>query len=292
MRVIAIVAAASILSFVAVAQNAAAPKPAPAKPAAKGAFDPKNLTGKYRRESPFQTYSNVPGGANELQAFILGQAAAPRKLEVPTEEAPFTKEGQAAFEKNIPSYGRRITAPRLGNDPQGMCDPFGVPRMLNGQVAGPHATLEVMVTPFRVFMFSEWHHNFRVVFTDGRKLPTGDIEPKWNGYSVGSWEGDTFVVKSVGFDERTWLDHNGYPHTENMQLEERYRKLDAETLELTETIIDPEYYAKPFKSDRKIWKLIKGWEKGWDEQIYCVPSEEFKFNSLIRDANVGKDTKK
>src|SRR5215467_9189774 len=77
---------------------AAQPKPAPAKAAAANAkFDPHDLTGKYHRESPFQTYSNVPGGANELQAFILGQAAAPRKLDVPTEEAPFTPAGQAAF---------------------------------------------------------------------------------------------------------------------------------------------------------------------------------------------------
>ena len=73
-----------------------------------------------------------------------------------------------------------------------------------------------------------------------------------------------------------------------MQLEERYRKLDADTLELTETITDPKYYSKPFKSDRKIWKLMKDASKDWDEQIYCVPSEEFKFNKLIRDGNVGK----
>ena len=231
----------------------------------------------------------MPGGANELQAFILGQAAAPQKLNVPTEEAPFTPAGQAAFDKNIPSYGRRITAPRVGNDPQGMCDPWGVPRMLNGQVAGPHSTLEIEVLPNRMFFISAWHHNFRVVFTDGRKLPKVDeVEPKWNGYSVGAWEGDTFVVKSVGFDARTWLDHNGYPHTEEMQLEERYHKKDANTLEMDEVIIDPMYYSKPFKSDHKIWKLVKNWDKEWDEQIYCVPSEEFKFNNLIRDGNVGK----
>lgn len=257
---------------------------------AGGAFDPKDLTGKYRRESEFQTYSNVPGGANELQAFLLGQAPAPRKLNVPTEEAPFTAAGQAAFDKNIPSYGRRITAPKVGNDPQGMCDPWGVPRMLNGQVAGPHSTLEILQTPGRTFMFSEWHHEYRVVFTDGRQLPKVDeVEPKWNGYSVGAWEGNTFVVKSVGFDPRTWLDHNGYPHTDQMQLEERYRKLDANTLELTETITDPQYYSKPFKSDRKIWKLMKDASKEWDEQIYCVPSEEFKFNKLIRDGGAGKE---
>ena len=169
----------------------------------------------------FKTYSNVPGGANELQAFILGQAAAPQKLNVPTEEAPFTAEGQKAFDKNIPSYGRRITAPRAGNDPQGMCDPWGVPRMLNGQVAGPHSTREIEVLKRPACSSSRRGiMTFRIVFTDGRKLPKVDeVEPKWNGYSVGAWEGDTFVVKSVGFDARTWLDHNGYPHSEEMQLE-------------------------------------------------------------------------
>src|ERR1700679_360225 len=109
-----------------------------------GSFDRHDLTGKWNRVSPFQTYSNVPGGANELQAYLLGQAAAPQKLDVETAEAPFTAEGKAKFDKNIPSYGRRITAPMLGNDPQAMCDPWGVPRMLNGQVAGPHATIEIV----------------------------------------------------------------------------------------------------------------------------------------------------
>ena len=290
MRLIGIFVLSTAFALVASAQTPAPKAPAGAAKAAPAkAFDPKDLTGNYHRESPFQTYSNVPGGANELQAFILGQAAAPRKLDVPTEEAPFTPAGQTAFDKNIPSYGRRITAPRVGNDPQGMCDPWGVPRMLNGQVAGPHSTLEILVTPGRTFFFSAWHHDYRVVYTDGRKLPKMDeAEPKWNGYSVGAWEGNTFVVKSLGFDDRTWLDHNGYPHTDQMQLEERYHKTDANTLEMDETIIDPQYYSKPFKSDHKVWKLIKDWDRAWDEQIYCVPSEEFKFNNLIRDGNVGK----
>jgi hypothetical protein len=254
-----------------------------------GTFNPRDLTGKWNRVTPFQTYSNVPGGANELQAYLLGQAPAPQKLDVETVEAPFTPQGKAQFDKNIPSYGRRITAPMAGNDPQGMCDPWGVPRMLNGQVAGPHATIEIVQLPERTFMFSQWHHDYRMVWTDGRELPNMDeVEPKWNGYSVGKWEGDTFVVNSLGFDARTWLDHNGYPHTEQMRLEERYRRLDANTLELTETITDPEYYSKPFRSDTKIWKLDPVGVNAWDEQIYCVPSEEFKFNKLIRDGNVGK----
>jgi hypothetical protein len=256
---------------------------------AAGTFDPHDLAGKWNRTSPFQTYSNVPGGANELQAYILGQESAPRKLNVPTAEAPFTPEGKAQFDKNIPSYGRGITAPIIGNDPQGNCDPWGVPRMLNGQVAGPHATIEIVQLPDRIYVFSQWHHDYRLIWADGRQLPkTDDLEPKWNGYSVGHWERNTFVVTSIGFDERTWLDHNGYPHTEDMKLEERYRRLDANTLELVETITDPKYYSKPWRSDTKTWKLDPVGGKDWDPQIYCVPSEEFKFNKLIRDGGAGK----
>jgi hypothetical protein len=92
-----------------------------------------------------------------------------------------------------------------------MCDPTGVPRILNGPVKDPHATFEIVMLPDRMIQFVQWHHHYRVVWTDGRSLPkTGDLEPKWNGYSIGRWEGDTFVVQSIGFESRTWLDHNGY----------------------------------------------------------------------------------
>jgi len=253
--------------------------------------NPKDLTGKWNRVTPFQTYSNVMGGANEFQDEIT-QGKVPdlkRDTGLKYSEVPFAPAGKAAFDKNVPSYGLRITAPRLGNDPQGNCDPWGVPRMLNGQVAGVHSTWEIVQLQDRTFWLVPWHHEMRMVWTDGRKLPGVDeVEPRWNGYSVGHWEGNTFVVSSVGFDPRTWLDHNGYPHTDQMKLEERYRLLDADTLEMTETIIDPEYYSAPFKSDVKIWKRDKEHAKDWDEQIYCVPSEEFKFNTLIRDGNVGK----
>ena len=96
-------------------------------------------------------------------------------------------------------------------------------------------------------------------------------------------------MDSVGFDDRTWLDKFGYAHSDEMRLQERYRRVDADTLELTMTITDPQYYTKPWESDRKIFKLnALQFEKPWDEQIYCVPSEENKFNRLIRDPASGK----
>jgi hypothetical protein len=274
-----------------VAQGPRQGGPPQTRPAAGPPANPRDLAGKWIRTTPFQTFSNVKGGANEFQNDIT-QGKTPdlnRDTGLKYAEPAFTPAGKAAFDRNIPSYGLRITAPKDGNDPQGNCDPWGVPRMLNGQVAGPHAGWSVLQTADKFIQFSGWHHHYREVWTDGRALPSVDeAEPRWNGYSVGRWEANTFVVESLGFDPRTWLDHNGYPHTDQMRLQERYRLVDADTLELRMTITDPEYYAKPFESDAKLFRRDRENEKAWDEQIYCVPSEESRFNRLIRDGGVGK----
>ena len=231
-------------------------------------FDPRDLSGKWVRTSFNQGFSNVPES---------GRGNVP--------EAPFTAAGRAAYEKNYPGYGPRANA-TLRNDPMGTCDPLGIPRNVNAEVVSSHNWWELMQTSDRLIQFFEWHHEFRVIYTDGRKLPelNAELDPKWNGYSVGRWDGDTFVVDSIGFDERTWLDKFGYAHTDQMKLQERYRRVDADTLELTMTVTDPEYYTKPWESDRKVFKRNAFQvEKKWDEQIYCVPSEENKFNRLIRD---------
>jgi hypothetical protein len=236
-------------------------------------FDPHDLTGKWVRSSNNQGFANVPE---------TGRGNFP--------EAPFTPAGKAAYEKNYPGYGPRANA-TLRNDPMGSCDPLGIPRNLNAEVVSSHNWWEITSAPDRLVQFFEWHHEYRVIYTDGRKLPdvNAALDPKWNGYSVGRWEGDTFVVDSIGFDERTWLDKFGYPHTDEMKLQERYRRVDATTLELTMVLTDPQYYTKPFESDRKVFKLNAfQFEKPWDEQIYCVPSEEQKFNRLIRDPASGK----
>lgn len=259
------------------------PRTPPGQLPADSPFNKRDLAGHWVRVSPFETYGAVPGGIPTGINGIDGDGG------LKLEDAPFTKAGLEKFLHNIPSYGRRQAPPRLGNDPQMLCDPMGVPRILNGQVKDPHATLEIGMLPDRVVQFVEWHHVWREIWTDGRKVPNVDeVDPKWLGYSVGHWDGDTFVVDSVGFDERTWLDHNGYPHTDQMRLEERYRRVDVNTLELQMTVTDPEYYTKPFKSDLKVWKMDRSGAKSWDEQIFCVTSEEAKFNSLIRDAGVGK----
>lgn len=239
-----------------------------------GEFDRRDLSGHWNRTSRFQTFSNVNAGQGPAQG---------------TAEAPLTAEGKARFEANKPGYGPRATPPALGNDPMGTCDPLGIPRLLNTEVINPHQTMEIVQIPGRMIQFFEWHHDWREVFADGRALPAADdVEITWNGTSVGRWDGDVFVVDSVGFDERTWLDKFGYPHSEEMRLQERYRRVDKDTLELTMTLTDPETYTKPWISDTKIFKIDREKSKRWDEQIYCVPTEEYKFNQRVRDEAGGK----
>jgi hypothetical protein len=86
---------------------------------------------------------------------------------------------------------------------------------------------------------------YRQIYLDGRALETAP-NPSWMGYSVGHWDGDTLVVESFGFNDRTWLDHDGHPHTEALRMTERYRRRDFGNLELDVTLSDPAAYAKPW----------------------------------------------
>jgi hypothetical protein len=86
---------------------------------------------------------------------------------------------------------------------------------------------------------------YRQIFLDGRALEPAP-NPTWMGYSVGRWDGDTLVVESFGFNDRTWLDHDGHPHTEALRMTERYRRPDFGSLELEVTLSDPAAYARPW----------------------------------------------
>jgi len=122
-----------------------------------------------------------------------------------------------------------------------------------------------------------------VIWTNGRALPK-DPDPQWMGYSSGKWDGDTFVVNSLGFDERTWFDHFGNPVSDDMTLEERYRRIDRDTLELDMVINVPKAYTKPWVSEKKTFRLAPKTEI---QELFCVPSEEQRFNQLVRDPGSG-----
>ena len=86
---------------------------------------------------------------------------------------------------------------------------------------------------------------YRQIHLDGRQLPK-DPNPSWMGYSVGHWDGDTLVVETNGFTERSWLDYDGHPHTEALRMTERYRRRDFGHMDVEVTFDDPGAYTRPW----------------------------------------------
>ena len=107
----------------------------------------------------------------------------------------------------------------------------------------------VQTPPMTIFLHESFVGNtFRQIFTDGRPLPKlSETEPAWLGYSVGRWEGDVFVVESIGFRDKGWLSANmAYPNSDALHVIERWRRIDFGHLEETVTIDDPKAYLKPW----------------------------------------------
>ncbi len=105
--------------------------------------------------------------------------------------------------------------------------------------------MKILQTPNVLAILYEYQTIFRQIFTDGRSLPN-DPNPTWMGYSVGHWEGDTLVVTTAGYNDRTSLDLAGHPHTEALRLTERYHRLDYGHMDLQVTFDDPKAYTRPW----------------------------------------------
>ena len=207
------------------------------------------------------------------------------------------------FDANKPSYGRllgsadaaahpeehigrrRAVPPANDTDPYQHCNPMGPSRAL----IYPDP-MEMNVLPDKVLQQFEWGYGTRTIWTDGRKPLMDPDLPRWWGYSTGRWDGDTFVVTTTGVDERTWVDHFGYPHSLDMTLKERYQRTAYDVVELSMTITDPKVYTRPWISETKRFRRLEkpairtvdGWT-GLLEDI-CAPADEVDtFNKRVRD---------
>ena len=123
------------------------------------------------------------------------------------------------------------------------CVPFGPHYIVSADTTGAEQ-MKIVQTPSLIIILNP-DLTHRQIFMDGRKLEA-DPNPSWMGYSVGRWEGDTLVVDSNGYNDRTWLDHDGHPHTEALRITERYRRRDFGHLDLDVTLSDPKAYTRPW----------------------------------------------
>src|SRR5215471_16422589 len=172
---------------------------------------------------------------------------------------PMTAEGLEKFHKTKTGYdakslGNGISNEKDWNDPTRWCDPTGFPRIMWSPT---QKGMRFAQTGDEVIQFFETDRAWRDIWTDGRKLPGDDADSRWYGYAVGHWEGDTFVVNSNNFNDATWLDQYGSPHSDQMTVEERYRRVDHDHLEMILNITDPKTYTGVWKGDKKIFQLVE-----------------------------------
>jgi hypothetical protein len=130
---------------------------------------------------------------------------------------------------------------KLRDNPMISCLPAGLPRL----DAYTHPYKIVQTGDLIVIMY-ESQTLFRQIFTDGRSHPQ-DPEPTWLGYSIGRWDGDALVVETIGFNDKTWLDGLGHPHSDAMKLTERFRRPTFGAMSIEITIDDPKAYTQPIK---------------------------------------------
>jgi hypothetical protein len=134
------------------------------------------------------------------------------------------------------------------------CLPYGY---LRGW--GSSAPIEIVQTSSHLAIMFEIGSNFQTIPTDGRGHAK-DLEPTWGGHSVGRYEGDTLVIDSVGFNEKTYLDTVEHPHSDQLHVIDRIRYIDPEHLSQEVTIEDPRTYQKPFKNTRVLARMKPGQE--------------------------------
>jgi len=180
--------------------------------------------------------SYLPAGIPDLQGvwsnkWIVDMANG--RFAEKTVEVPFT------------AWGKKLWDERTGNlqkeDPTLNCLPTGVPR----QQGTPYPTQIVQTPDLAIILYEGAAHTYRIIPTDGRPHKK-NAEELWMGDPVGHYEGNALVIDSIGFNDRTWLDSSGHPHSDKLHLTEKFIKVDAKNMRYEVTIDDPVAYTKPW----------------------------------------------
>jgi hypothetical protein len=148
-------------------------------------------------------------------------------------QVPFQPWAEKLYNERVAGHGK--------DDPEAFCLPPGTPR------------LDTTPYPFRIIqtpgliaiLYEGGTHAWREIYMDGRPH-NKNVEETWIGDSIGKWDGDSLVVDTVGFNDKTWLDAAGHPHTDALHVIERFHRTDVSHLDIEMTIDDPKTYTKPW----------------------------------------------
>ena len=212
----------------------------------------------------------------------------------PENELPYTPYGLEQYKAHKPLEGFDAVPPAQANDPRVACEPLGFPRYNHYDLG-----VQIFQDENKIAMLYHYDNRWRIIWTDGRPLPKlldGGVEidgqfheQRWFGYSVGRWIDDyTLEVQTVGTmpEDRVWLDNTGRPISDQARITETFKRLDADTLEWSETLEDPKIYTRP-------WETLKIPMTLQDPRTdvltrYCSPYETDAYNKAYGDSASGK----
>jgi hypothetical protein len=220
--------------------------------------------------------ANLPYDAHDFSGVWMGRE---NRNTLGKSVPPMTPWAQARFDAAKPGQGPRMQP--LGNDPIMVCDPIGYPRIAFYN----DYPMEFVQTKDRLLEFFDFYYVHRTIWMDGRKLPD-DPDPTWYGYSVGHWDGSALVVETTGFNDESWIDNLGHPHSDEMKLEERFQRVDHDTILGTMTLTDPKAYTAPWVSEATTWKWAP--KQAMREDL-CAPSDESKYKDEMRQPAATKN---
>jgi hypothetical protein len=175
------------------------------------------------------------------------------------DDPPLTEWGAEKFKSAKPVFGPNKTTPKLSNDPVYGCYPPGLPRIYLHP-----KPIEIVQLPDEVIMMFEYDRVVRHIYTDGRPHDEFLDPPLWMGDSIGKWDGDTLVIDAIGFNDKTWLDRVGHPHSDALHLTERLRRASHDTLTDEMTIEDPKTFTKPW-TVQTTFQLKLGLDLDWED---------------------------
>jgi hypothetical protein len=172
----------------------------------------------------------------------------------------------SALAKKKENYKNRAT-----EDSEAKCFLLGVPRIT---YSGHPFQIFQGTASDKVTILYEYAHTNRFIYTKNTQHPAGPIE-WWMGDSRGHWEGDTFVVDNVHFNDNTWFDKAGNYHSVELHVVERYNLIDADHIDYEATIEDPKVFTKPWKMDMILYRHKEKNFQLLDYECYAFDADEY-----------------
>jgi hypothetical protein len=227
--------------------TAPAPRTADGKPDLSGIWT--NNRGAAGQRGGGTAANAAPPAAGQQGAGTRGATAVPAAPLAGPDGMPLAsfRDVGSGFKDGLPlqPWARELVKKRMADNskdnPDAHCLPMGFMQFhTHGEPR------KIIQTPGVIVIIYEPNSGLRQIFTDGRNLPSKDVEPWWYGYSVGKWEGDTLVVETMGLIDDGWLDINGNPFTNAAKVTEKFRRVNFGTLEIEVTVDDPKAYTRPW----------------------------------------------